>query len=143
MTRLCLDLAGWGLHPWRMIRVFVFLLAAIVLTMPAAAQRLTPEAVAKQNQAIALRVQQQLMACWAVPPGEENQRLALDIVFFGDGRLEGEAALAPETAKLASKRVLLTQSIMDAVRRCVPFEGLQALGARPDERFSVTIVFQS
>ncbi|MDV3252599.1 hypothetical protein DevBK_14760 [Devosia sp. BK] len=126
-----------------MIRVFVFLLAAIVLTMPAAAQRLTPEAVAKQNQAIALRVQQQLMACWAVPPGEENQRLALDIVFFGDGRLEGEAALAPETAKLASKRVLLTQSIMDAVRRCVPFEGLQALGARPDERFSVTIVFQS
>lgn len=90
-----------------------------------------------------MRVQQQLMACWMVPPGEEDQRLALDIVFFGDGRLDGEAMLAPESTKAASKRGVLTDSILAAVDRCVPFDGLEALGADADERFSVTIYFQS
>lgn len=113
------------------------------MAAPVSAQGLSPEAIAKQNQAIAIRVQQQLMSCWIVPPGEEDQRMALDIVFFGDGRLDGEAMLAPESAKAASKRGVLTDSILAAVDRCVPFDGLEALGANADERFSVTIYFQS
>lgn len=125
-----------------MIR-FAVLFATLLLTSPALAQGLSADAIAKQNQAIAIRVQQQLMACWIVPPGEEDQRLALDIAFFGDGRLDGEAMLAPESAKAASKRGALTDSILAAVDRCVPFEGLEALGAEADERFSVTIYFQS
>ena len=126
-----------------MIRIFVLLIAASFVALPVAAQGLSAEALAKQNQAIAVRVQQQLMACWIVPPGEEGQRLALDIVFFGDGRLDGEAAVAPDAVKLASKRLLLTDSILEAVDRCVPFKGLEALGAGAEERFSVTITFQS
>lgn len=125
-----------------MIRFFAILLA-LAAAPPALAQGLSAEAIAKQNQAIAIRVQQQLMSCWIVPPGEEDQRLALDIAFFGDGRLDGEALPAPETAKAASKRGVLTDSILAAVDRCVPFEGLEALGADADERFSVTIYFQS
>lgn len=125
-----------------MIR-FAALFVALLLVPTAFAQGLSAEAIAKQNQAIAMRVQQQLMACWMVPPGEEDQRLALDIAFFGDGRLDGEAMLAPESAKAASKRGLLRDSILAAVERCVPFEGLQALGARAGERFAVTIFFQS
>ncbi|KFL32353.1 hypothetical protein JP75_05260 [Devosia riboflavina] len=130
-----------GTHD-RMIRLFALLLALSVAA-PVLAQGLSAEAIAKQNQAIAIRVQQQLMSCWIVPPGEEDQRLALDIAFFGDGRLDGEAMLAPESAKAASKRGVLTDSILAAVDRCVPFEGLEALGADAEERFSVTIYFQS
>ncbi|KRA96585.1 hypothetical protein ASD83_15920 [Devosia sp. Root685] len=126
----------------RMIR-YLALCLAMTLAAPALAQGLSAEAIAKQNQAIAIRVQQQLMACWIVPPGEEDQRLALDIAFFGDGTLDGEVMLAPESAKAASKRGVLTDSILAAVDRCVPFEGLEALGAAADERFSVTIYFQS
>ncbi len=117
--------------------------ASVLLVTPVFAQGLSPEAMAKQNQAIAVRVQQQLMACWNVPPGETAQRLALDIVFFGDGRLNGDAAFSPDDAKLASKHPLLARSILDAVKKCVPFEGLVALGAKTDEEFSVTIYFQS
>ena len=130
-----------GTHE-RMIR-FAALFVALLLAQPVLAQGLSAEAIAKQNQAIAIRVQQQLMSCWIVPPGEEDQRLALDIAFFGDGTLDGEAMLAPESAKAASKRGALTDSILAAVQRCVPFEGLEALGAAADERFSVTIYFQS
>ena len=142
MTHPCLDLARAGRHPWRMIKRLI-LLFVFVAVAPVAAQGLSPEALAKQSQAIAIRVQQQLMACWDVPPGEEDQRLALDIAFFGDGRLDGAVLLAPETAKLASKRAALTDSVLAAVERCVPFEGLEALGAAAGERFSVTIYFQS
>lgn len=125
-----------------MIR-FLPILAALLFSAPVFAQGLSLEILAKQNQAIAIRVQQQLMACWIVPPGEEDQRMALDIAFFGDGRLDGEVVLTPETAKAASKRGALRDSVLAAVERCVPFEGLRALGARADERFSVTIYFQS
>lgn len=125
-----------------MIR-FAALFVTLLFVQPVLAQGLSAEAIAKQNQAIAIRVQQQLMSCWIVPPGEEDQRMAVDIAFFGDGRLDGEALLAPETAKAASKRGMLTDSILAAVDRCVPFEGLEALGAEADERFSVTIYFQS
>lgn len=126
-----------------MNRFLALVVASLLLVSPVLAQGLSPEAMAKQNQAIAMRVQQQLMACWSVPPGEEQQRLALDIGFFGDGHLSGEAAFAPDDAKAASKRPLLARSILDAVKKCVPFEGLVALGAGPDEEFSVTIYFQS
>ena len=111
MTHPCLDLARAGRHPWRMIKRLI-LLFVFVAVAPVAAQGLSPEALAKQSQAIAIRVQQQLMACWDVPPGEEDQRLALDIAFFGDGRLDGAVLLAPETAKLASKRAALTDMVM-------------------------------
>lgn len=125
-----------------MIR-FAAAFAVLLFAQPALAQGLSAEAIAKQNQAIAIRVQQQLMSCWIVPPGEEDQRLALDIAFFGDGRLDGDAMLSPESVKAATKRGALTESILAAVDRCVPFEGLEALGADAEERFSVTIYFQS
>jgi hypothetical protein len=125
-----------------MIR-FAALFVALLLAQPVWAQGLSAEAIAKQNQAIAIRVQQQLMACWIVPPGEENQRMALDIAFFGNGTLDGEAMLAPESTKAASKHGVLSDSILAAVNRCVPFTGLEALGAAAGERFSVTIYFQS
>lgn len=124
-----------------MLRILSIL--PFLFVTPALAQGLSAEAYAKQTQAIATRVQQQLMACWSVPAGEEGQRLGLDIVFFGDGRLDGEAALSPQTEKRASKREALRESVLRAVRSCVPFEGLEALGAGADERFSVTIIFQS
>ena len=126
-----------------MNNILPLVVAGLLLTSPALAQPLTPEAFAKQSQAIAVRVQQQLMACWSVPPGQEQQRLALDIAFFGDGRLNGEAAFAQQDQKAASKRPVLAQSILAAVENCVPFEGLVALGAGTDEEFSVTIYFQS
>lgn len=135
-------LPGLACTHCRMIRLAA-LFVALLLAPPVSAQGLSAEAIAKQNQAIAIRVQQQLMSCWIVPPGEEDQRLALDIAFFGDGRLDGEAMLSPESVKAASKRGALTESILAAVDRCVPFKGLEALGADAEERFSVTIYFQS
>ncbi|KKB78676.1 hypothetical protein VW35_09120 [Devosia soli] len=125
-----------------MIRTF-FIFAAISLAAPALAQPATPEEYAKQTQAIAIRVQQQLMACWTVPEGEENERLAVDIGFFGAGALDGVPVVALGMEKFASKRPLLTESVMEAIAGCVPFEGLEALGAGAEERFAVTITFQS
>jgi hypothetical protein len=141
MPQLCLVLARADRQERAMIRFFVIL--AMLLAAPAFAQPLSPEAYAKQTQAIAIRVQQQLMDCWIVPPGEEDQRLAVDIGFFGNGDLDGNPVMAPGMEKRASKRHLLAESVMAAIAHCVPFEGLEALGAGADERFSVTITFQS
>jgi len=125
-----------------MIRFFV-LLAALSLSAPVLAQPATPEEYAKQTQAIAIRVQQQLMGCWTVPEGEENERLAVDIGFFGAGALDGVPVIARGMEKFASKRPVLAASVMKAIAGCVPFEGLEALGAGAEERFAVTITFQS
>jgi len=125
-----------------MIR-FLPLLLLPLLSAPAMAAGLSPEALAKQNHAIAVSVQQQLLSCWSLPPGETGQRLSLDIAFFGDGRLDGLPILPPGDAKRASKGDALLASVLSAVESCVPFEGLEALGAAPDERFSVTITFAS
>lgn len=126
-----------------MNQVLLAFAALSVLAMPALAQPLSSEAIAKQSQAIAIRVQRQLMTCWNVPPDAEGLRLSIDIVFFGNGALDGVPAIAGESRKLASKNVALRQSITAAVERCTPFTGLEALGAGTDERFSVTIHFQS
>jgi hypothetical protein len=125
-----------------MIRLPVIAMT-FVLALPASAQSLSADALAKQSQAIAIRVQSQLMECWSVPEGETDQRLALDIVFFGDGTLDGEAEFPLAARKLASKRPALAESVLAAVKACLPFEGLTELGAGPRERFSVTIYFQS
>lgn len=123
-----------------MFRAPVLLFA--LLAIPAQAQD-QPSDPGAADLAIAASVQQQLMACWSVPPGEENQRMAIDIAFFGDGRLEGQVALGDDDVKRASKHGAFAQSVLRAVASCAPFEGLEALGAGPDERFSVTINFQS
>ncbi|SFV37978.1 hypothetical protein SAMN05216456_3199 [Devosia crocina] len=125
-----------------MIRASTLLLT-LFLSAPVLAQPVTQDEYVKQTQAIAIRVQQQLMACWMVPQGEEGFRLGLDIVFFGNGEIDGEAVLSAETTKIASKRASLRESVLAALERCVPFTGLEELGAAPDERFSVTIFFQS
>jgi len=125
-----------------MIRLLV-IATTLLLALPASAQSLSADALAKQSQAIAIRVQGQLMDCWTVPAGETNRRLALDIVFFGDGTLDGAAEFPLMARKLASKRPVLAESVLAAVETCVPFEGLTELGAGPRERFSVTIYFQS
>lgn len=111
--------------------------------VPVLAQPLSSEAMAKQSQAIAIRVQRQLMACWALPPGHEGMRVSLDIAFLGSGALDATPELSAESRKSASKHPALAQSVLAAVERCTPFAGLEALGAGPDERFSVTIHFQS
>ncbi|MCW5722549.1 MAG: hypothetical protein KIS86_15535 [Devosia sp.] len=126
-----------------MNRFLPALAALFLLIAPALAQPLSSDAILKQTQAIAISVQRQLMACWNLPEDAEGVVLSLDIVFYGDGRLDRTAALSPGQGKIASKFPALADSIMAAVRRCTPFAGLEALGAGRTERFSVTIHFQS
>ena len=125
-----------------MLRI-LSVLPALLLVAPALAQPLSDAAIAKQNRAIALSVKEQITRCWALPPGHEGLRLALDVAFFGNGALDGTPALSPESRKLASKHPALGTSVVLAVERCAPLAGLEALGAGATERFAVTVYFQS
>jgi len=125
-----------------MLRI-LSVLSALLLVAPALAQGLSAEAMAKQNQAIALSIKEQITRCWALPPGHEGLRLALDVAFFGNGALDGAPALSADSRKLASKHPALGASVVRAVQRCAPLGGLEALGAGATERFAVTVYFQS
>lgn len=118
-------------------------LALMLLPLPATAQELPRDAIAAQNLAIATSVQDQLMACWALPPGYEGRRISVRLAFWGDGSLDGDPSIHPESLRLAGKYPQLMRSIGLAVERCVPFAGLEALGAEPGERFDITVHFQS
>jgi hypothetical protein len=125
--------------------LFVLLLA---LAVPARAQDvavpvLTPEALAAQNLAIATSVQTQLLACWHLPAGYEGRSISVRLAFFGDGTLDGEPAIEPHSIRAAGKYPVFMQSIAAAIASCLPFLGLEALGAQPGERFDITVHFRS
>lgn len=122
--------------------LFAFALA-FPLSAPVFAQQLSSDAYLKQSQAIAIRVQEQLLDCWQVPEGAEGLRIALDVGFFGNGQLDGAAAIPDDSRKHASKFPALAQSVLRAVADCEPFTGLEELGAGSMERFSITVYFQS
>jgi hypothetical protein len=126
-----------------MNRSLLVFAALPLLAAPVSAQPLSADAYLKQSQAIAIRVQRQLIACWQVPPGAEGQHIALDVGFFGNGQLDGLPSIAAESIKPASKDQALAESVLQAVADCEPFTGLEELGAGMMERFSVTVHFQS
>ncbi|MCP8883148.1 hypothetical protein NIM87_06530 [Devosia sp. XJ19-1] len=131
-----------------MTRLFARLLVLAAFASPAlgeepAADPLTQEARAAQNLAIASAVQAQLLACWRLPSGYEGKAISVRLAFLGDGTLDGDPYVVPESLRTAGKYPVLMTSIGEAVERCLPFAGLEALGAEAGERFDITVHFQS
>jgi len=131
-----------------MLRFLARLAVLAALVAPATAQDadpppLTHEALAAQNLAIATAVQDQLLDCWSLPSGYAGKRISVRLAFFGDGTLDGDPYLEPDSIRTAGQYPVFMQSIVDAIVSCLPFEGLQALGALPGERFDITVHFQS
>ena len=131
-----------------MFRFLARVAVLLALVAPATAQdadppTLSPEALAAQNLAIATSVQQQLLACWRLPPGYENRSISVGLAFLGDGTLDGDPYVELDSVRTAGKYPVLMQSIIQAILDCLPFEGLEALGALPGERFDITVHFQS
>jgi len=131
-----------------MLCLLARLLALAVLAVPPVLAQgnppeLTPETRAAQNLAIATAVQDQLLACWILPPGYENRSISVRLAFLGDGTLDGDPYIVPESLRTAGKYPELIGSIAAAIDACLPFEGLEALGAAAGERFDITVHFSS
>lgn len=126
-----------------MSRFFASLLVLACLVVPTAANAKPNAMRAEQNLAIATSVQEQLLECWSLPPGYEGLTIAVRLAFFGDGSLDGDPVLSTESGDAAGRYPVLMRSIASAIDKCVPFEGLEDLGAGPDERFDITVRFQS
>ena len=125
-----------------------FALLAVLFASPAVAEDaapppLTPEALAAQNLAIATSVQDQLLACWSLPSGYADKRISVGLAFFGDGTLDGDPYVELDSVRTAGQYPVLMQSIVEAILACLPFKGLEAMGALPGERFDITVHFQS
>lgn len=124
-----------------------FLTLAVFAASPVLAQDKaplpTPEERAAQNQAIAASVQQQLLACWRLPPGYENRTISVRLAFLGDGTLDGDPYILPESLRTAGKYPPLMRSVAAAIEACLPFQGLEAMGAEAGERFDITVHFSS
>lgn len=120
-------------------------LAVLLFLAPAGAiaQERTPAQLAEQNLAIARSVQEQLLDCWRLPPGYADRSISVRLAFLGDGTLDGDAYIEPESQRTAGKYPVLMQSIVDAIATCLPFSGLEELGAQPGERFDITVHFSS
>ncbi|WP_297102939.1 hypothetical protein [uncultured Devosia sp.] len=101
----------------------------------------TPEERAAQNLAIATAVQEQLLDCWRLPAGYESRSISVRLAFLGNGELDGDPHVLAESLRTAGKYPELIRSIADAIANCVPFQGLDALGALPGERFDITVHF--
>ena len=126
-----------------MLRFLLPLIICALPSLPAHAEKLTREEVVAQNVAIALDVQNQLLACWSLPSGYAGRTVSVRLAFFGDGQLDGEPALEIDSILTAQKYPVLMRSIARAIETCLPFAGLEALGAGPSERFDITVHFQS
>jgi hypothetical protein len=133
-------------------RVMLLVLARLpallgLLVAPALGQTAPPplsvQERAAQNLAIATSVQEQLLACWMLPAGYADKLVSVRLAFWGDGSLDGEPSIDPGSLRTAGQYPVLMQSIGQAVERCLPFEGLEALGAGASERFDITVHFQS
>jgi hypothetical protein len=124
----------------------LMLFAALAAPVPAQEPRstpLSPEALAAQNLAIATAVQDQLLACWRLPAGYEGRSIAVGLAFFGDGTLDGDPYLEPDSVRTAGRYPVFMASIAEAIADCLPFDGLEALGAGPGESFDITVHFRS
>jgi hypothetical protein len=117
--------------------------ASAVLAEEAGTGPAAAEALAAQNLAIATSVQDQLLACWSLPSGYADKRISVGLAFFGDGTLDGDPYLELGSIRTAGQYPALMQSIVDAILACLPFKGLEELGALPGERFDITVHFQS
>lgn len=131
-----------------MNRTLATLALLLVLAPPLAAeeaprQPLDPEALAAQNLAIATSVQDQLLACWRLPPGYQDRTISVRLAFLGDGTLDGDPYLEPDSIRTAGQYPEFMQSVIAAIITCLPFQGLEALGALPGERFDITVHFRS
>jgi hypothetical protein len=132
-----------------MIRVPALLvLIPALLTSPTFAQEaddlpLTPAQLAAQNMAIAVSVQEQLLGCWSLPEGYADHSISVRLAFLGNGALDGDPYIEADSIRTAGKYPVLMQSIVDAVLSCLPFDGLEDLGAGPGERFDITVHFSS
>jgi len=131
-----------------MFQILARLFALSILAMsPVLAQDelpvLTPEERADQNLAIATSVQDQLLACWVLPKGYEDRLISIRLAFLGDGTLDGDPYIVPESLRTAGQYPELMHSIAAAIASCLPFEGLLELGAGPGERFDITVHFSS
>lgn len=129
-----------------MIRLFAFALLSGLAAGPAHAGSsapLTSETLAAQNLAIATSVQDQLLTCWSLPAGYADKEISVGLAFFGDGTLDGDPYLEPDSVRTAGQYPVFMQSIVEAIITCLPFEGLEALGAMPGERFDITVHFRS
>ncbi len=123
---------------------FAPLLALLLLSaFPAFAEDSEPTERAAQNLAIATSVQEQLLGCWSLTSGYENRAISVRLAFFGDGTLDGDPYIVPDSIRTAGKYPVLMQSVARAIERCLPFAGLEALGALPGERFDITVHFRS
>ena len=119
------------------------LLAGPALAEDAGEATPTPAQLAEQNLAIALSVQEQLLGCWSLPRGYEDRSISVRLAFLGDGTLDGDPYIEPDSLRTAGKYPVLMQSIAEAIAACLPFAGLDALGAGPGERFDITVHFSS
>ncbi len=131
-----------------MFRFIARVAIVLALVAPATAQDTDPpplsrEELAAQNLAIATSVQDQLLACWSLPSGYSDKRISVGLAFFGDGTLDGDPYLELDSVRTAGQYPALMQSIVDAILACLPFKGLEELGALPGERFDITVHFQS
>lgn len=115
----------------------------LLLAVPAEAKPLYAEDKVEQTLAIAVSVQTQILECWTLPSGYEDKTVAVRLAFFGDGTLDGDPALEANSIMTARRYPELMRSIAQAIETCLPFEGIEALGASPDERFDITVTFQS
>ncbi|QQR38895.1 hypothetical protein [Devosia rhizoryzae] len=124
-----------------MLRFILPLLTFIAV--PAQAAPTTADLQIEQTLAVALEVQNQILACWSLPSGYENKLVSVRLAFFGDGTLDGDPSLEPQSLIIARRYPELMRSIAGAIENCLPYTGLEALGAGPGERFDITVHFQS
>ncbi|MHA6299721.1 hypothetical protein [Devosia sp. CAU 1758] len=123
--------------------VVLFALVSPALAEDVTSAPLSHEQRAAQNLAIAGAVQAQLLDCWSLPSGYMGKSISVRLAFFGDGTLDGDPYVVPESLRTAGQYPVLMTSIGQAVERCLPFSGLETLGAKPGERFDITVHFQS
>lgn len=133
---------------WVMTRILASIALLLVLIPPLSAQEtddlpLSPAQLAEQNMAIAISVQEQLLMCWRLPAGYEDRSISVRLAFLGNGTLDGDPYIEPDSVRTAGKYPVLMQSIVDAILSCLPFDGLEELGAGADERFDITVHFSS
>ena len=132
-----------------MNRLTIFLLPLLLaLSVPAMAQSPAPApppaSTSADTDALRAALQQQLQACWSMPPDFVTSGISVTITIHVLG--DGSSWKAPEievSEKSAAKVGSLIASVERAVERCDPFTGFEGFGAEADEKFSVAVIFAS
>lgn len=134
-------------QPESMIRqTFLLLPLLAALSGPALAQSPAPapppRTTSADTDALRASLQQQLQACWSVPPAFAESDISVTITLHVLGN--GVSWQPPEievSEKSAAKVGGLIASVERAVARCDPFTGFEDIGAEADEKFSVAVIF--